>query len=320
MNIQKIIKTINKHKSFLIITHVNPDGDALGSQLALARVLRQLGKKVYMLAESPLPYMYKFLPDVNKIKTNFKTFNKKFDVVIILDCTNISRVGKLKKLIKEQIKITIDHHPGDGHYMGTLFKDTTYAATCEMIYKLFEKMKAKIDDKTSALLYAGIATDTGFFRYSNTTPRTHKIASSLIELGAEPVHLMSQLYESESIKRLRLLGLSLLTLKLHKNGKIASMKVTSQMYRRTNTGPQYTEEFANFPRSIKGVLIAILLKSDKKKDIVKISLRSKHKVNVDKIARIFGGGGHPQASGCTLKGNIDEVEKKVVKIIKKFIK
>lgn len=320
MSLKKTINAIRKHKSFLVITHINPDGDALGSQLAVARMLEELGKKVYILAEKDTPPAYKFLPDINKIKTNFRKFKGKFDALIIVDCTEISRIGMLKEVIGGKLKIKIDHHPGGGDKGDIIFKNTSSGATAELVYILFKKLGVKIDKKTATLLYTGIATDTGSFRYSNTTSLTHKIISDLIKLGTEPAYIANRLYESSSLKRLKLLALSLSTLKLYDKGKIASMKITKKMYLETNTSPQDVEEFVAFPRSIEGVYVAILLKQEKRGGRVKVSFRAKGNVDVNKIAGIFNGGGHFQASGCTLEGDIDKIEKKVVTVIKRFIK
>ena len=319
MIISKIKKAINKNKSFLILTHVNPDGDALGSQLALRRILKSLNKDVYVVAEERVPPMYKFLPDANKIQTDYKRFKSKFDVVFILDCPKIARVGKVEDLISGSLIINIDHHPGRTKEMDIVFKDTNAAATAVLIYKLFKNMRVKIDKKTALLLYVGIATDTGFFRYTNTDAEAYKISSELVKLGVVPNEINKQLYESESIKRLKLLGLSLETIKLYKTGKIITMETTKDMYTKTGSGPEYTEDFVNFPRSIKGVSVAAFFREDKKAQTVKVSFRAKGKVDVDKIAKVFGGGGHPQASGCTLKGNLKKNKNKVIRVLKKFV-
>ena len=315
----KIEEAINKNKNFLILTHVNPDGDALGSQLALRRILRSLNKNVYALAEERIPPMYKFLPDIDKIYTDYKRFKSRFDVVFILDCPTIARVGKIESLISDSLIINIDHHPGRRKEMDIVFKDTNAAATAILIYKLFKNMKVKIDKKTALLLYVGIVTDTGFFRYANTNSEAYKISSELVKLGVVPNEVNKQLYESESIKRLKLLGLSLETIRLYKGGKISTMETTRDMYAKTGGRPEYTEDFVNFPKSIKGVSIAVFFKEDTKTRTVKVSFRAKGKIDVDKIARIFGGGGHPQASGCTLKGTIRENKDKVIRILKKFM-
>jgi len=320
MSLDKIRDIINKHKSFLILTHVNPDGDALGSQIALARILRRRGKKVFMFAEERPPHMYRFLPGIDKIKTNYRSFKKKTDVVIVLDCAKTSRVGKVQDLISNQLVINIDHHPAKREETSVVLRNTYVAATSVLIYKLFRKMKVKIDKETALLLYLGIVTDTGSFRYSNTSSQTYRIASDLVKLGARPNYVNKQLYEAESLKKLRLLGLCLETLKLYDYGKICTMKATNKMYERTSSGPEYTEDFVNFPRKIKGVSVAIFFRENKENNIIKVSFRSKEKINVDKIARIFDGGGHPQASGCKLEGNIEEVEKKILKTVREFTK
>jgi bifunctional oligoribonuclease and PAP phosphatase NrnA len=320
MSLRRIKEVIDKNDSFLILTHIDPDGDALGSQMALARALKKLGKAVYMMAETEPPPMYRFLPEASQIKTDFKGFKKEIDVVFVLDCTNLKRTGKLEKLINGRLVINIDHHPGQKQDMDIVLNDTTAASTSILIYKLIKLLKVEIDSKTALLLYLGIATDTGSFKYSNTNPQAHRIAASLVKLGARPDYVNKNLYESQSIKKLRLLGLCLNTIKLHSDGKVAVMTATKRMYRETNGGPEYTEDFVNFPRSIKGVSVAVFLREDPKKEIIKVSFRSKEKINVDRIARLFGGGGHPEASGCILKGSLGSCQKQVLKAVKKFLK
>ncbi len=321
MNFKKVIKALNARKSFLIASHINPDCDALGCQLALARVLRAKGKKVYLIADSAVPAAYNFLPDIDKIKTNILSFKGSFEAALILDCPGLTRIGKVSALIKNHLIITIDHHPGKClPPVNLCLKDPKSASTAEILYRLFKEMKVKIDKKTALLLYTGIATDTGFYKYPNTTSDVHKISAELIKLGVRPWQVASRLYESETLKRLKLLGLSLKTLKLHCGSKAAVMKVLNNMYEQTGTGSEHTDGFVNYPKSIKGVDLGILLRHDKQKGIVKASFRSKSRINVNKLAGIFKGGGHHRASGCTIRGNMDAVERMIIKEVKKIIR
>jgi phosphoesterase RecJ-like protein len=273
-----------------------------------------------MAQDTKVPDMYEFLPDVKKIKTHLDRLKEKTDVVIIVDCASTKRTGKAEKLISDQVIVNIDHHPGRRTKMDYVLKDTKTAATSELIYLLFKEMKVKIDKKTALLLYVGIETDTGSFKYTNTTSQTHMIVAELLDKGADPDYVNKKIYESESPKKLKLLALCLDTLELFKEGKIAAVKTTKSMYKKTNSGPEYTENFVNFPRRIKAVQVAVFFKEEKRGNKTKVSFRSKGQIDVDKIARVFGGGGHPEAAGCTLKGKIEDNKNRVIKEIKKHVK
>lgn len=319
MSITKIAKAIKNNKSFLITTHINPDGDALGCQLALGMALRKLKKKVYLYTQEAVPEIYDFLPEVNRIKVIKKSNKIHFDMAVVLDSPNLDRIGSLIQLIDSQPKIYIDHHPGPRHKDSLEIRDIKAAATAEIIYRLLKKLNVKIDSKIATCLYTGITTDTGFFRHPNTTSESLLISAKLIELGAK-LHLVSKgVNQSYSLKRLNLLGYGLKSIKLYHRGKIALMKIDAKMLKKTSAKPSDAEEFVNYPKSIRSVRVAVLLK-EIGKNKVKISLRSNDKTDVNAIASKFEGGGHRQASGCLIKASLNKAEKLIVKEIGKGLK
>jgi len=310
----ELLKLIKENKKFLIVSHVNPDGDAIGSIIALAIGLKKMGKYVYILNKDPVPDILKFLPHSDLINT--KVPSKNFDVLLITDCNSLERTGF--KYLPAKATAVIDHHL-------TIKKNKKYtylvtpkaSSTGELVYKLFKILRIPIDREIAVNLYTAIFTDTGGFRFSNTNIESLNIASDLIKAGANTWEIAKEVYENIPLNCLRLLTLTLLT--LEKRGKTASVTVTQSMFRKTNTSAQHTENFADYPRKIKGIEVGVLFREEGK-NLYKVSLRSKGAVNVAYIARTFGGGGHASAAGCTLEGNLAEVKNKVLRAVRKAIK
>lgn len=319
MSKNAVIKAFKKNKSFLIVTHINPDGDALGCQLALAKLLKKLKKKVYLYSEGKAPAMYGFLPGINEIKVFSSKSKVRFDTALIIDCPTIDRVGKPSKLITNQLKIYIDHHPGPKHAGAINLKDSTSASCAEIIYDIHLAMKQKIDKATAELLYVGIATDTGFFKHPNTTSKSLLVASKLIKAGADAHNISREINQSSSLKRLHLLALTLNNLRLYEKDQIALMHTSLSMFKQTKTIAEDTEEFVNYPKSIKSVKVAIFIR-EIAKGKSKVSFRSDKSIDVNRIASVFGGGGHRQASGCVIEASLKDIEKLIIAQVKTGLK
>lgn len=320
----KLLKLIKENKSFLIMSHINPEGDAIGSSIALALGLKKLGKYVYILSKTPLPDILKFLPHSDLINTKIPSMN--FDVLFLIDCNTIERTGfsapggsdRGGKNLTAKATVVIDHHlttREDKRHISWI--DPKVSATGELIYRLLSVLHVSIDKKIATNLYTAILTDTGGFRYSNTSVESLRIASKLIEAGANTWEITKEVYENIPLKCLRLLTLTLST--LEKKGKIAWITVTQHMFKKTNTSAQDTEDFADYPRKIKGVEVGVFFREEGKNSY-KISFRSKGMVNVADIAKTFGGGGHANAAGCRLNGSLSEIKKKILKAVRKAIK
>lgn len=315
----KLLKLIKENKNFLIASHINPEGDAIGSSVALALGLKKLGKYVYILSKDPLPDIWRFLPRSDLINTKIPSMN--FDVLFIIDCNTIERTGfsdRGGKNLKVRTIAVIDHHltfKKDKKHICWITPDAS--ATGELIYRLLNALHVSIDEKIATNLYTAIFTDTGGFRYSNTSVESLRIASKLIEAGANTWEITKEVYENIPFNRLRLLTLTLSL--LEKKGKLAWITVTQRMFKKTNTSAQDTENFVDYPRKIKGVEVGMLFREDGKNSY-KVSLRSKGTVNVADIAKTFGGGGHASAAGCNLNGTLQEVKDKVLKDVRKAMK
>ncbi len=312
MSANKIKTAIKKFNKFLISSHINPEGDAVGCQIALASLLKRLGKEVVMLNESPVPHVLQFMNGTqNILKEMPRNFN--FQVAIILDSPDLSRIGNISGYItKDKVVINIDHHISNENFGKYNWVDQNISSTGEMIFELFRAFEVKIEYDEALAMYVAIMTDTGSFKYTNTTARTHKIAAELIDRGVSPYEVFGRIYETNSLQDTNLLGEALQTLKLTDDGKVAWLWVTKEMLKKTKASLEGTEGIINFARSIEGVEIAILLRETGTEDRVKVSFRSKDRMDVNKLASFFGGGGHVTASGCTVFGKMKEVEKKVL--------
>ena len=315
----RLLKLINEKNDFLIATHIKPEGDAIGSSLALALGLKKIGKRVYLINRDPVPSMLRFLPSSRLFKR--RPPRKMFDLLFLLDCNTLERTG-FKTGVRAENTAIVDHHILNDDAVQSISKSLTYinpeaAATGVLVYKILQALKIPLDKRIATNLYTSILDDTGGFRYSNTDPESLKIASYLVEAGAKPYEITKELYENVTLSSIRLRTLALSTIKM-KDG-VAWIIVTEDMLRRTRTTAEDTEDFVNFPRGVKGVEVAVFFREEDS-GFCKVSLRSKGSINVAKLADGLGGGGHAAAAGCKVRGSLKEVQEKVLKIVRRAIK
>lgn len=318
----KLLALIKQSKSFLIVGHINPEGDSLGSSLALSLGLRKLGKKdICVLSKDPVPETLRFLPSSKIVR--LKPPAGEFDVVFIVDCNEVRRTGF--EGFRAKKTAVIDHHvlPA-GAATSEFYKslsasliDPGAAAAGLLVYRVLTALKVPIDKNIATLLYTAILTDTGGFRYSNASSESLKTAAHLVEAGAKPWEISKEVYESIPYKSMKLLGLSLATLE-RKDG-IAWINATKHMFDKTGTTSEDSEDFVDFPRKIKDTEVSVFFRQDGD-HTYKLSLRSKGRVDVQKIAKGFGGGGHVAAAGCKIDGTLKEVQDKVFRAVRKAIK
>jgi len=318
--IETILNVIEHHESFVISTHVNPDGDALGSQFGCYSFLTDLGKRAWVVNAEPVPSTYSFLPFSDVVLQSPPA--EQFEILIVTDAGDLERIGPplLKKsLTPQKAIINIDHHKTNERFGLYNFVLPDASSTSELIYKIVKRYHPKIGLERAICLYTGIMTDTGCFRYSNTTPETHHIAADLISEGVPYDEIYEYVYETVSANKIRLLGLVLNTLQLTDDGRIGWAYVTQDMYVVTQTTREDTDNFINYIRYIDTVEVAAIY-SELKDHNTKVSFRSKDSVDVSKIATALGGGGHTNAAGCTLAMSIDEVQKIVMPAIRQMLK
>jgi phosphoesterase RecJ-like protein len=320
VSLKRVVACVKRNKHFLITTHTNPEGDALGSELAFYRLLRKLGKSAIIINEDNLPYGYEFFPGVNKIrkfKKNLK--NIKFDCFATLDCSDFKRCGEVSRMADNKTILNIDHHISNENFGDVNWVEPYFSSTAEMVYNLYKKLRLSLDRETAMLLYVGMCTDTGSFHYPNTTSLTHKAVSELLKYNLDISQIYKNVYENIPFQDMRLLSKILPTIRRSASGKIAWFQLRRNIPK-MKTSFDLTEHLLSFARAIKGVEAVVLFKENfGKNNEVRVNFRSQGKVDVNKIAQFFGGGGHKTASGATIKGQIDEVRKKVLAKIRESL-
>jgi len=313
--IKEILAAISQGEKFLITAHVRLDGDALGSELALYLMLKDLGKEAVICNQDATPQHYRFLPAAERIIHGVDHIEK-YDVAFILDCSELDRVGKISgDIVRVKTLINIDHHVSNGGFCKLRLLDPKASSTGELLYRLMRKMHVKMTKNICTNLYAAILTDTGGFRYSSTHQETLRAAGDLVEGGADPQWISENIYESDPPAKLKLLARVLETLTMDMETKTASLLVTQKHLQDTGATMEQTDGFIDIPRTVKGIDIAMLY-TQTEGNHFKLSLRSKGKVNVEKIARKFGGGGHVNAAACRIDGDIDEIKRRVLEVVK----
>jgi bifunctional oligoribonuclease and PAP phosphatase NrnA len=312
-----IIEALEPCRTILISVHRNPDGDALGSQLALMLALEKMRKTVTAHNLDPVPEVYRFLPQADRIRAG-RPVSSHYDAHIVLD-GEPPRTGLFDGTYPAQTLINIDHHVTNPRSWQLTWLDEDASATGEMIYKLIRRLDVSIDRDIALCLFTSIFTDTGSFRYTNTTPESMRISAELLEAGADPWLVTENVYESFAFRRIKLLGAVLSSMERSADGRVAWVVVTDELYRRTGTTSEDTENFINFVRSVKGVEVAVLLRQIGEAQY-KISLRSKGRVDLSGLAQSFGGGGHRNAAGGVMSGTIDEVRSRVITEIDKAVR
>ena len=295
---EQLLQRIHDGRRFVLSSHVNPDGDAIGSQLGLARILRQMGKEVTVWDRDAMPGIYRPLPGSAEVHVGEEPpagFPESFDVGIILECPGLARTG-LEDALQRIPLLNIDHHLGNDAYGEVVWVDTEAPAVGEMVFRLAKALQHRIDVETANALYLTLVTDTGGFRFSNANPAAFEAAAALVRQGAAPEVVSHWLFESQPLANLVLLGDMLQTLELHHDGRIATAWLLPEMYARANAQPGDAEGLIDYPRSIAGVSAVALFKQLEGGDH-KVSLRSRGDIDVEQVARRFGGGGHQNAAG-----------------------
>lgn len=316
---KQVIDEINKGKTFLVSSHVNPEGDAVGSLLSLALGLKELKKDVTAYLYDPVPKIFKFLPFADKV-TNKIDESKIYDTILVVDCGQKDRLGEDFSKIKNRGKlINIDHHATNTRFGDINVIDDDACAAGEMVYDLLKAIPVSITGDIATNIYTSIVTDTGSFRYSCTTPKTFDIAGEMLKLGVSPWDISQRVYETNPLNRLQLLASVLNTLDVSSDGKVASLVVTLEMLNKANATKEEADGFVNYARTIEGVEVGVLLRETKQGEY-KISFRSRGRIDVSAIALEFGGGGHMNAAGCQIKGSLQEVREKVVEATEKKIR
>jgi len=322
MGLKKICASVKKYNNFLITVHTSPEGDALGSELAFYNLIKKLGKSATIINDDALPYGYDFLPGNGSIKRPGKGTKHinfaDFDCFVILDCADLKRTGSVYKLnTGNNPVLNIDHHISNRNFGNVNWVEPAASSCSEMIYKLYKRLRLPIDKETALLLYTGIMTDTGSFRYSNTSSFTHKAVAELFGSGLDVAQVYRNTYENIPQSDIRLLLKVLPEIRFYCRGRIAWFKIKKGLLKSGKPRVDLADLILSFGRAIKGVEVVALFKENLgENDEVRVNLRSQGRVDVNMVASFFGGGGHKTAAGCTLHGDINKISKKVLNKIK----
>jgi phosphoesterase RecJ-like protein len=313
--LDRVVEIIKSGRNFLIASHVSPDGDAIGSILAMYHVLSDMGKEAVVYNHDKTPEIYRFLPGSEIVVNSLDSFDI-FDAAFILDCSEIERVGDAVNEISSIKRIiNIDHHISNTGFSPVSVIDAGASSTGEILYRLIGKLGVAVTKEIATNIYTAILTDTGSFCYSNTNSDTFRLAADLVEAGADSRMIAENVYETKPLLQIKLMEKALNTLEIDRDGRIGSIVVTQKMLREVGALPEHTEGFVDMVRSIEDVEIAAFYHEMSEKNF-KVSLRSKRNVNVERIARKFGGGGHVNASACRIEGDIEAVKNKLTGSIK----
>jgi len=312
-----IIKAIQAHKRFLVSTHVNPDADAIVSALAVAIVLKSMGKTATVVNESEVPSWLKFLPKTSLFKKASDIKKLDYDAAIVVDCGDLARIGTVEALTKSgRPLINIDHHKTNRGFGQVNLVMPKSSSTAEVLYELFEEMGVRLNKDLAALLYVGIMTDTGSFRYESTSSRTHQIVSHLMSFGIESSKMYDRIYDAIPAHDLQVFLRAIGSVELLKGGQVACLELNQKILSQFSGGFDVRDKVFSLLRATKGVEIVVIF-SEAEPTRTRVNMRSKNYFDVAKVAAEFGGGGHIRASGCTVDANLKETRKRLLNKIMK---
>jgi len=304
----RLLSFLKEEDDFFIATHINPEGDALGSSIALSMALETLGKKTVVYDRDGVPDFYRFLPGHERVILSPVAVETATLNLLLLDCNTPERAGI--EALEFRSSAVIDHHETEKEFGDIKWVEPHAAATGMMIFSLIKELQTPITKEIALNLYTALAIDTGTFRYATTTAEVLKVASELVEAGARPSLVSNNLHETWSEQRFRLLIMSLNTLEIREN--IAFTAVTNEMFQQTGTSAEDTENFSGFPRMMEHIAISAFFRQLIDNEW-KVSLRSKGNVNVAQIAALFGGGGHKNAAGFKINGSLETAKEKLLR-------
>jgi phosphoesterase RecJ-like protein len=303
--IQQIADAIRARTRFVLSSHARPDGDSIGSQLAMAYALRALGKQVEVINADPAPPPLMQFPGVPDIQIAPRVEGD-FDAAIIMECGDLARTGVAG--LDRFFVINIDHHPGNTAYGRINWFDAGAAACGEMVFDVVRALGVPLTPEIATHIYLAILTDTGSFHYSSISPRTFDICRETLEAGVDPVLVARNVYDSNNMGRLKLFGAVLSAMQLDTSGRIAIVYLDHEMAREAGGTYEDTEGLINLPLTVKEIQAVVFFKQDEG-ERYRVSMRSKGDIDIGAVAKEFGGGGHKNAAGCTVTGGVDALQK-----------
>jgi len=316
-----VVARLNESRTVFMATHVNPDGDAVGSLIAMGIGLQQHGKRVYLYNESPIPAVYRFLPGVQEVKRTLPPLQE-WDAVVVLDCGDIGRIGEAANHVDDlPLVINIDHHVTNTAFGHHRLVDPAACSSTEIVYRLLKHMGIDIDVTIATSIYTGILTDTGSFRFANTNSAAYAICAEMVQCGVDPYTVAQHVYGTYSLGRIKLLNMALDSIEISANGKLSLMTLTHDMFAETDTNPEDVDGMINYAKRIEDVKVAALIMentngADQKR--FHVSLRSDGTVDVAEIAAAFGGGGHFNAAGFGVESSLKDLKHTIGAIAEKL--
>ena len=309
----QVLAAIHDAQRILVSSHARPDGDAIGSTLACGLMLEQMGKQVTLVSSDRVPTLYRWLPCVEEIQ-HVEEVQDDFDLAILLECDGLerSRLLNLEGLLAAGRMVNIDHHASGKQFAAINWIEPEASAVAEMVFDLAIAANIDVTPEMATCLYTALLTDTGSFCYAGTDAHTLQLAAELVQLGASPSQVAQQVYFSNPLSKIELLGVALST--LHRDGRIAWLWVTHEDMQRTHAVEEDCEGIVNYAIAIAGVEVAVFLR-ELPDHRVRLSLRSKGAVDVARVAETFGGGGHANASGCTLAGPLVRATREILETL-----
>lgn len=316
-----VIDRMINSRSLFLATHVHPDGDAIGSLIALGKGLRQYGKCVYMYNESPIPAVYRFLPGVEQIRQSLPAASE-WDTAVILDCGDLERIGTAAGFVDglPQV-INIDHHVTNTQFGHHRIVDPAACASTEIVYRLLKRLNVNFEAAIATSIYTGILTDTGSFRFANTNSAAYAICAEMVRCGVDPYTVAQHVYGTYSLGRIKLLNMALDSIEISANGKLSLMTVTRDMFAETDTNPEDVDGMINYAKRIEDVRVAALIMENANgaaKKRFHVSLRSDGTVDVAEIAASFGGGGHFSAAGFGVESSLEGLKEAINSIAERL--
>jgi phosphoesterase RecJ-like protein len=309
--LSQVVELIEAKRKFAITSHRRPDGDSLGSSLGLYWLLRALNKDVEVIMRDPAPNAYQQLPGAANVRVT-PAVDDSYDAVFVIECSDVTRPG-LQDLEK-QFVVNIDHHATTALFGKINWLDSTASAVGEMIYNLCKATGVRVTKEIAECVYTALITDTGSFHFSNTTERTFKVASELLRTGVKPAKAAEAVFASYPWSRIQLMGAVLSTARRDSTGRVALLRHSLEMQAAARSSDEDADGFVNYPLTV-GEVEAVAMLRESEPGLYRTSLRSKGDVNVAKVAEKFGGGGHRNAAGCTLRGTWEEAEEKIIGLL-----
>lgn len=316
-------QAIRRYNRFLVTAHVRPEGDCVGSMLAGASLLRRLGKEVVLVNQDPFPKRLQVLPGEGWLRPGqfrLRYEATDFDACLVVDCPRLERIGKVQELLTDAMAVfNVDHHVTNDQFGDWNLVDDRGASTGEVLYGLFEELRLPVTAEEALALYVSISTDTGSFRFSNTSSRTHLVTAALMATGIDHESINEQLYEMVSFRKVKLLSNLLKNIKRVQNGRVVWAGIHMKSIKDARATFEDTEGFIDYLRFIGGIDVALLLTESAPQEW-QVSLRGKGDRDVSPIAEAFGGGGHRKAAGCTVRGPLKQASSRILKVIREHLK